>query len=87
MNRSEVFGFAVIIVLIIFLIIHSTGPNVTDNNKVFENQFVEFNYSSNLNLVDESNNTSIFVVIYDVKPSNNNAVGTIFLGEVNKQLK
>lgn len=89
MNRSEFFGFTIIFVLIIILILHSTSLNTTDNNynynnKVFENQFVQFNYSSNLYLVDKSNNTSIFVVIYDGNPSNNDAIGTIFLGEANK---
>lgn len=53
------------------------------NNKVFENQFIKFNYSSDLNMVDNSNNTTLNVTIYDgsVDPSNYqiNAVGAIFV--------
>ena len=82
MKKSEVFGAVIIIILLIILIVHVTSPIPKD--KVFENQFVKFNYSSNLNVVDKSNNTSIFIIIYDGDPSNNNAVGTISLGKGNK---
>ena len=82
MKKFEVLGIITITILIILLIVHITSPSPPD--KVFENQFVKFNYSSNLNLVDKSNNSSIFMIIYDGDPSNNNAVGTIFLGEANK---
>jgi hypothetical protein len=82
MRKSEVFGIIIITTLLIILIVHITSP--TPHDKVFENQFVKFNYSSNLNLVDKSTNTSIFVIIYDGDPSNNNAVGTISLGEANE---
>jgi hypothetical protein len=82
MKKLEVFGTIIITILIIILIVHVTSPNPKD--KVFENQFVKFNYSSNLNVVDKSNNTSIFIILYDGDPSNNNAIGTISLGKGNK---
>jgi hypothetical protein len=82
MKKIEVFGIITITILIIILIVHITSP--TPKDKVFENQFVKFNYSSNLNLVDKSNKTSIFVVIYDGDPSDKNIAGTISLGEANK---
>lgn len=61
----------------------------SQKNKVFENQFIKFNYSSNLNVVDNSNNTTLNVTIYDgnVDPSDYqvNAVGTIFVTDnINK---
>jgi hypothetical protein len=82
MRKSEVFGIITVTVLIIILIVHITFPTPPD--KIFENQFVKFNYSSNFNLVDKSNSTSIFVIIYNGDPSKKNIVGTIFLGDVNK---
>ena len=82
MKKSEVFGIIIIILLIIILIVHLTCPNPKD--KVFENQFIKFNYSSNLNLVDKSNSTSIFIIIYKRYLSNNNPIGTISVGKVNR---
>jgi hypothetical protein len=82
MKKIEVFGIIIIAILLIILIVHVTSP--TPKDKVFENQFVKFNYSSDLNLVDKSNNTSIFIIIYDGDPANKNVIGTISLGEANE---
>lgn len=72
-------GILLIVLMSIVVISHLTPNN--DNSKVFENQFIKFNYSSNLNVVDYSNNTALLVVVYDgdVYPSNweVNAIGTI----------
>ena len=82
MKKSEFFGIMIIIILIIILIVHLTSPKPQD--KVFENQFVKFNYSSNLNMVDKSTNTSIFVIIYYSDSSNKKAIGTISVDEANE---
>ena len=82
MKKIEVFGIIIIAILLIILIVHVTSP--TPKDKVFENQFVKFNYSSDLNLVDKSNNTLIFIIIYDGDPANKNVIGTISLGEANE---
>ena len=82
MKKIEFLGIIVITILLIILIVHVTSPAPKD--KVFENQFVKFNYSSNLNLVDKSNNTSIFIIIYDGDPANKNAIGTISLEQANE---
>lgn len=82
MVKNYILGFLgiIAIVLIVVVVFNHSIPNNNDN-KVFENQFIKFNYSSDLNVVDYSNNTTLFVVIYsgDVDPSNweINAVGTI----------
>ena len=40
-----------------------------------------------LELVDKSNSTSIFIIIYYGDPANNNGVGTISVGEANEKIK
>ncbi len=85
-KKTEFFGLITILMIIIFLIIYTTSSNTTtSNNKVFENQFVKFNYPSNFNINDESNATYLMIVIYNGNTSNtNNAIGTIFVSEANK---
>lgn len=72
-----------ILVLGLILAIVAISGCTNSTNKVFENQFIKFNYSSNLNIVDNSNNTTLNVTIYDgdVDSSNYqiNAVGAIFV--------
>jgi hypothetical protein len=82
MRKYEVFGIVTVTLLLIILVVHITTPSPTD--KVFENQFIKFNYSPNLNLVDKSNNTSLFVIIYDGNPAEKRIAGTISTGKVNK---
>jgi hypothetical protein len=71
---KKIYSLGILGFLVIVLIC-SVGINYLNsntNNKVFENQFIKFNYSSNLNVVDYSNNTTLSVIIYDgdVDPSN-----------------
>lgn len=82
MKKIEFFGILIIVFLLIILIVHVMSPAPKD--KVFENQFVKFNYSSDLSLVDKSNNTSIFIIVYYGDPANNNAIGTIAVGDANE---
>ncbi|UTB32337.1 MAG: hypothetical protein NKF70_12705 [Methanobacterium sp. ERen5] len=69
-NRSDL-GFDHIV-----LIAHTATPLGKD--KVFENQFIKFNYSSDFTIVDKSNGTSLSAVIYYGDPENKIVIGTIF---------
>jgi hypothetical protein len=85
MNKYNVMGITVILVLIIILIAHTVTP--MDKDKVFENQFIKFNYSSDFTIVDESNDTSLAAVVYYGDPKNKIVIGTIFSNEANKTME
>lgn len=73
-----------VLILLVITIINPTIPN-----KVFENEFIKFNYPTSLNVVDNSNNTTLNVTIYDgpMYPSDYkiNAIGAIFVtNRINK---
>ncbi|MGO9387923.1 MAG: hypothetical protein ACLPWD_07750 [Methanobacterium sp.] len=89
MKKTEFFGITTILMIILFLVIYNTSSNTTtSNNKVFENQFVKFNYPSNFNIVDKSNATYLMIVIYNGNTSNiNNAIGIISVSETNKNMQ
>ncbi len=85
MNKYNVMGILLILVLIIILIAHTVTP--MDKNKVFENQFIKFNYSSDFTIVDKSNDTSLAAVVYYGDPKNKIVIGTIFSNEANKTME
>ena len=85
MNKYNVIGITMILVLIIILIAHTVTP--MDKDKVFENQFIKFNYSSDFTIVDKSNDTSLAAVIYYGNPENKIVIGTIFSNEANKTME
>ncbi len=82
MKKLEVIGIIMIIVLLIALIVHIMVPTPPD--KSFENQYVKFNYSPDLNMVDKSDNNFLFIIIYQGDPADKNIIGTIFTNEINK---
>lgn len=85
MNKYNVMGITVILLLIIVLIAHTVTP--LNKDKVFENQFIKFNYSSDFTIIDKSNNTSLSAVIYYGDPANKVVIGTIFSNEANKTME
>lgn len=86
MKKYNIIGLTIILVLIIILIAHTTIPTV-NTHKVFENQYIKFNYSSHLTIVDKSNDTSLFALVYSGDTENKNVIGTIFSNEVNKTME
>lgn len=85
MNKYNVMGITVILLLIIVLIAHTVTP--LNKDKVFENQFIKFNYSSDFTVVDKSNDSSLSAVIYYGDPENKIVIGTIFSNEANKTME